>query len=67
MALNNSIDTGAGVIDSDYRGNVGVVTFNYGNNDYEVKKGSDIAKLIIQKISLANAKQVDSFTEYIIY
>lgn len=33
------IDVGAGVVDYDYRGNVGVILFNYGDEDFEVKKG----------------------------
>jgi dUTPase len=30
LAVKNFIDTGAGVVDYDYRGNVGVVLFNHG-------------------------------------
>ena len=33
LALKNSIDVGAGVIDSDYRGEIGVILFNFGNED----------------------------------
>lgn len=29
LAVKNFIDTGAGVVDYDYRGNVGVVLFNH--------------------------------------
>jgi dUTPase len=29
------IDTGAGVVDEDYRGTVGVVLFNHGDADYQ--------------------------------
>ena len=36
LALNKFIDVGAGVIDSDYRGELGVTLFNFGNEDFVV-------------------------------
>jgi dUTP pyrophosphatase len=33
--VKNFIDTGAGVIDEDYRGNVGVVLFNHADADFQ--------------------------------
>lgn len=44
-------DIGAGVIDCDYRGNVGVVIFNHSNEDIVVDIGDRIAQLIIEQIS----------------
>ncbi len=35
LAVKSFIDTGAGVIDEDYRGNVGVVLFNHGQTDFK--------------------------------
>jgi dUTP pyrophosphatase len=32
------LDTGAGVIDADYRGPLGVLMFNFSEQDYEGKK-----------------------------
>lgn len=37
LALKHFIDTGAGVVDEDYRGNVGVVLFNHGSSDFKGK------------------------------
>ncbi len=34
LAVKNFVDTGAGVVDEDYRGNVGVVLFNHGDADF---------------------------------
>lgn len=34
LAVKHFIDTGAGVIDADYRGNVGVVLFNHSDVDF---------------------------------
>ncbi|XP_042220052.1 LOW QUALITY PROTEIN: deoxyuridine 5'-triphosphate nucleotidohydrolase, mitochondrial-like [Homarus americanus] len=50
LSWKNHIDIGAGVIDRDYRGNVGVVLFNHAKTDFEVKKGDRVAQLICEKI-----------------
>ena len=34
LAVKHFIDTGAGVVDEDYRGEVGVVLFNHGEADF---------------------------------
>lgn len=43
LAAENFINVGAGVIDEDYRGNVGVVLFNHAEEEFKVKKGDRIA------------------------
>nr|XP_046201496.1 deoxyuridine 5'-triphosphate nucleotidohydrolase, mitochondrial-like isoform X2 [Oncorhynchus gorbuscha] len=40
LAAKHFIDVGAGVVDEDYRGNVGVVLFNFSKVTFEVKKGT---------------------------
>lgn len=50
LAVKNGIHVGAGVIDSDYRGSVGVLLFNHSENDFRVNIGDRIAQLIIEKI-----------------
>ena len=35
LAAKHFIDTGAGVVDEDYRGNVGVVLFNHSDQDFQ--------------------------------
>ena len=59
LAWKNHIDVGAGVIDCDYRGNVGVVLFNHSNEDFEIKRGDRIAQLIIEKISTPEVVEVE--------
>jgi dUTP pyrophosphatase len=44
------IDVGGGVIDSDFRGNVGVIIFNHGPHPFYVEKQHRIAQLIFEKI-----------------
>ncbi|XP_044836871.1 deoxyuridine 5'-triphosphate nucleotidohydrolase, mitochondrial isoform X1 [Mauremys mutica] len=58
LAAKHFIDVGAGVIDEDYRGNVGVVLFNFGKEDFEVKKGDRIAQLICERIFYPELEEV---------
>lgn len=50
LAWNNHIDVGAGVVDSDYTGNVAIVLFNHGDSDMIITAGMRIAQLICEKI-----------------
>ncbi|OXB79942.1 UNVERIFIED_CONTAM: hypothetical protein H355_009757 [Colinus virginianus] len=53
-----SFQISAGVIDEDYRGNVGVVLFNFGKETFEVKKGDRIAQLICERIFYPELEEV---------
>jgi dUTP pyrophosphatase len=59
LAVNYSIDVGAGVIDSDYRGDVKVLLFNLGNSPFKIQKGDRIAQLIIERILIPEIEIVD--------
>ncbi len=50
LAWKKFIDVGAGVVDYDYRGNVGVILFNHGEEDFVVRKGDRVAQLILERI-----------------
>ena len=50
LAVKHSLDCGAGVIDSQYRGEIKVLLFNHSDENYEVKRGDRIAQLLIQKV-----------------
>ena len=50
LAVKKFIDVGAGVINSDYRGEIGVVLFNHSAVDFPVQVGDKIAQLILEKI-----------------
>ena len=58
LAVKNFIDVGAGVIDSDYRGNVGILLFNFGDTDFIVKKHDKIAQLIIEQIAIPKIVEI---------
>lgn len=46
LAARNGINVGAGVIDSDYRGEISVILFNHGKEPYTASIGDRIAQLI---------------------
>ena len=53
LAVRHGIDTLAGVIDSDYRGEVRVVLVNHGREAFQVEPGDRIAQLVVQKVERA--------------
>lgn len=63
LAHKNFIDVGAGVIDQDYRGNVGVVMFNFSETDFQVKPGDRIAQLICERIYLPELQEEQSLDD----
>lgn len=52
LASKHSIDTGAGVIDADYRGPVKVLLFNLSDTDFNVAIGERVAQLIVERVSV---------------
>ena len=63
LAVRQGINTGAGVIDADYRGEVGVVLFNHGSTDFKVNIGDRIAQLILERICLAEIEKVEQLDD----
>lgn len=63
LASKHFIDTGAGVIDADYRGEVKVLLFNHAESDFEVKKGDRIAQLVLERIYTPEVVEVESLEE----
>ena len=43
LALEKIIDVGAGAMDSDYKGQLGVILFNFGSENFVVNMGDKIA------------------------
>merc|ERR1719483_1048024 len=63
LAWKKHIDIGAGVIDRDYRGNVGVVMFNHSTTNLEVEVGDRIAQLVVERIAEPEVVEVDELPE----
>jgi dUTP pyrophosphatase len=51
LAVRHGIDTLAGVIDSDYRGEVKVVLVNHGTEAFGIAAGDRIAQLLVQPVA----------------
>jgi len=63
LAAKKFVDVGAGVVDADYRGNLCVILFNFGKEDFIVRRGDRIAQLICEKISYPELEEVDTLDE----
>ncbi|MBK7105853.1 MAG: dUTP diphosphatase [Ignavibacteriae bacterium] len=48
-----------GTIDSDYRGEVKIILFNFGEEDFIIKRGDRIAQLVLAEVILANVNEVE--------
>merc|ERR1712098_893770 len=63
LAWKNHIDIGAGVVDEDYRGNVGVVMFNHADTEFSIKAGDRVAQLVCEKISYPAIEELATLDE----
>ena len=63
LAWKKFIDVGAGVVDYDYRGPVGVVLFNHGDEDLIIEIGDRIAQLILERICMADVEEVEELPD----
>lgn len=58
-----SIVNSPGTIDSDYRGEIGIILINLSNEDFIVKDGERICQMIISKFETISWEQVDSLND----
>ncbi|KAI0396658.1 deoxyuridine 5'-triphosphate nucleotidohydrolase [Xylariaceae sp. FL0594] len=63
LAAKHSIQTGAGVIDADYRGQVKVLLFNHSDADYAIAEGDRVAQLVIERIYTPDVLEVAELEE----
>ena len=63
LAFKYGIQVGAGVIDSDYTGEIKVILFNHGENDFTIKTGDRIAQLIFEKIFTDDLQEVEELVK----
>ncbi|KAL7405598.1 hypothetical protein ABVT39_003798 [Epinephelus coioides] len=63
LAAKHFIDVGAGVVDEDYRGNVGVVLFNFSKETFDVKKGDRVAQLVCERICYPELEEQKTLDE----
>ena len=63
LATKHSIHVGAGIIDSDYRGNLKLLLLNHSDSDYHICIGDRVAQLIINKIERPTIIEVRESSE----
>ena len=59
LAVTEGLDVFAGVVDSGYRGNVGVCLYNSGWKNLHLSTGDRVAQMIIHRIPLTRMLEVD--------
>jgi dUTP pyrophosphatase len=52
-----------GTIDSDYRGEIGVILINLGEDDFVIRTGDRIAQIVVAPVSQAKFEWVNDLTE----
>jgi dUTP pyrophosphatase len=63
MAVKSGLDVLAGVIDSDYRGEIKCALINLGSEEIRIEAGSRIAQLIVEAIIMPQPVWSDSLSD----
>ena len=63
LAVKHSLDCGAGVIDSQYRGEIKVLLFNHSDSAFTIKAGDRIAQLLVQKVEQVEFVSVEQLED----
>jgi dUTP pyrophosphatase len=62
LALKHGIGmlNGPGTIDADYRGEIGVILFNFSDRPFPVRRGDRVAQLVFAKLAKASFRTVEA-------
>ena len=65
LAVKNNIGVlnSPGTIDSDYRGEIKVILYNHGNNDFLISNKDRIAQMILTPVIKMNLEETDNLPE----
>lgn len=63
LAFKKGIQAHVGTIDADYRGDVGVILFNFGSESFVIEHGDRIAQGVINRVEQAGFTEVDELDE----
>ena len=64
LSVKHGIETGAGVIDSDYSGEIGVVLHNHSDMVFTYEKGMRIAQILIVPIITPDISECEDITQH---
>lgn len=64
LAINSGIMmvNGIGTIDKDYKGNIGIILYNGGDNTFIIKPGDRIAQLVLCKVEKVEWNEVEKLS-----
>ena len=65
LAIKNGISVlnTPGTIDSDYRGEIGVILINFGNNTFKIEHGMRIAQMVVSPVVSITWKETDELSK----
>ena len=63
LASRNGLKTMGGVIDSTYRGEIGIIIHNLSNQEFKVERGMRIAQMLIQPVEQKELIEVEELDE----
>jgi dUTP pyrophosphatase len=63
LAVRYGIQTLAGVVDCDYRGELGVVLINHGSDPFRASRGDRIAQLVLERVETPDVAVVDDLDD----
>jgi dUTP pyrophosphatase len=63
LTLKHGIQTGAGVIDPDFTGELKVILFNHGSEPFAIKKGNRIAQMILERCETPLIEEVEELNK----
>ncbi len=63
LAVERGLDCGAGVIDSQYRGEIRVLLFNHSDEAVAIQPGDRIAQLVIQPVARVRFEPVEALPD----
>ncbi|HLC66055.1 MAG TPA: dUTP diphosphatase [Candidatus Nanoarchaeia archaeon] len=63
LAVKHRLHTFAGVIDSGYRGEIGVVLSNFGSAHFTIEEGMRIAQLLIQPVERVHVQEISELSQ----
>ena len=65
-AKNNiSILNTPGTIDSDYRGEIKIIIYNHGNDDFDINNGDRVAQMVLSPVVKIELEEVNDLPETI--
>jgi len=63
LAYKKGIDILGGVIEWTYRGEYGVIIFNTGDEDFQIKSGDKIAQVVVSPVAVVEVEEVEELSE----